>query len=524
MKVVTVSQASAMDNTAEGEYNLPGWLLMENAAGAVCRVIGKDHSIEETNYLVLCGSGNNGGDGLTLARLLYSAGGAPLILLFSPVEKLSGPALDNYERLRNFPIEILHQFSEERLRKELEETDVVIDALLGTGLSREIQGSLARYIDLINQSEKPVFSIDIPTGINSDTGCIMGNTIRAKATISLGALKPGNILYPGYEYNGEVTLSRISLPPEIYDSENYNIEIFDFPPLPERKETGHKKSYGNILTISGASHYYGAPVFAASAVLMCGSGFSRLASPASMIPHLAGRLPEAVYLPMDETEQASLSLSNLNSLLKEAEKSDGVVIGPGLSTNSRTAELICSFFRSYRDFAVVDGDAITAIAGKYHLFTERTTFPVFTPHAGEMARLCGSTVQDIQNDPLESIRYCSKQYNAIIILKGPHSLIGFPDGRVIINSSGNSGMGTAGSGDILAGMIAGLYGTGMSGEGAAKCGVFLHGLAGDFAAEKLGRDSLKATDILHEVPRAVKQYREGYKQITKQYSSSIAIV
>jgi NAD(P)H-hydrate epimerase len=524
MKIVSVSQASAMDSTAAGEYSLPDWLLMENAAGAACRVIAMNHPIEGTNYLVLCGSGNNGGDGLALARLLYSAGGAPLVILTSPVEKLSGPALANYERLRNFPIEILHLFSEDRLRKELDETDVIIDALLGTGLSREIKGTLGRYIDLINHTEKPVYSIDIPTGINGDTGQLMGKAVKATETISFGALKPGNILYPAYEYNGKISLSRISLPPEIYDSESYNIEIDDFPPLPERKETGHKKSYGNILTISGASHYYGAPFFAASAVLKCGSGFSCLASPASLVPHLSGHLPEAVYLPMEETEQASISLSNLNRLLQEAEKSDGVVIGPGLSNHSRTAELVCSFFRSYKGFAVVDGDALTAVAGKYHLFTDRDIPPVFTPHAGEMARLCASTVEDIQKDPLKTVRDCAARYQAITILKGPHSLIGFPDGRVVINCSGNSGMGTAGSGDILAGMIAGLYGTGMNGEDAVKCAVFLHGAAGDSAAEKLGRDSLTASDILNEIPLAVKLYREKFKEIIEKYSRIVAIV
>ncbi|MBB6482090.1 NAD(P)H-hydrate dehydratase [Spirochaeta isovalerica] len=510
MKIVTVSQAAAMDSKAEGEYALPQLILMENAAGAACRLIRQKLVIEETNFLVLCGSGNNGGDGLALARLLYSAGGAPLVLMTSSPEKLSGPARQNYEILKNYPIEILLQFSEERLRKELEETDVVIDALLGTGLSREIGGSLARYIELINESEKKVFSIDIPTGINGDTGQVMGSAIQAAHTISFGALKPGNFLYPGYGFNGEVSLSRISLPPEIYDSGEFSIELNDYPPLPVREETGHKKSFGNILTISGAANYFGAPVFAAAGVLKSGGGFSRLASPASIIPYLAAQLPEAVFLPMEETDQRSISPSNLNILLKEADKSDGVVIGPGMSLNSRTAELICSFIRAFEGFTVVDGDALSAVAGKYHLFENRRGATVLTPHTGEMARLCATTVEEIRKDPVKIVRRCAGDYHAIAVLKGPHSLIGFPDGRVIINTSGNSGLGTAGSGDILAGMIAGLFGAGLDGEDAVKAGVFLHGFAGDIAADKLGKDSLTARDILEAVPPAVKRYRENY--------------
>ena len=512
MKIATVGQAAAMDSKAESEYALPQLILMENAAGAACRVIGRKLSIEGTNFLVLCGSGNNGGDGLALARLLYSAGGAPLVLMTSSPEKLSGPALENYGILKNYPIEVLLHFNEERLRKELDETDIVVDALLGTGLSRDIGGSLARYIELINESGKKVFSIDIPTGINGDTAQIMGTAIKATHTISFGALKPGNILYPGYGYNGKVTLSRISLPPEIYDSEEFTMELNDFPPLPPRDETGHKKSFGNILAISGAGNYYGAPVFAAAGVLKSGGGYTKLAAPASLIPHLAVQLPEAVYIPMEETEQRSVAPSNLPLLLKEAEKSDGVVIGPGLSLNSRTAELICAFIRSYRGFTVVDGDALSAVAGKYHLFSGREGATVLTPHAGEMARLCATTVEEVRKDPVKTLRRCAREYNALTVLKGPHSLIGFPDGRVIINTSGNSGLGTAGSGDILAGMIAGLFGAGQEEENAVKTAVFLHGFAGDLASGELGRDSLTARDILKTVPLAVRKYRDKYKK------------
>lgn len=510
-----------MDSKAGGEYALPQILLMENAASAACRVIRQNLIIEETNFLVLCGSGNNGGDGLALARLLYSAGGAPLVLMTSSPEKLTGPALENYGILKNYPIEIIIQFNEERLRKELEETDVVIDALLGTGLSREIGGSLARYIELINESGKEVFSMDIPTGINGDTGQVMGTAVKASHTISFGALKPGNILYPGFGFNGDVTLSRISLPPEIYDSEEFTIEINDYPPLPVREETGHKKSFGNILTISGARNYYGAPLFAAAGVLKSGGGFTRLASPESLIPHLAARLPEAVFLPMEETEQGSISPSNLTILLREADKSDGVVIGPGMSLNSRTAELICNFIRTYKGFAVIDGDALSAVAGKYHLFENRGGASVLTPHAGEMARLCATTVEDVLKDPVKTVRRCASGYGALTILKGPHSLIGFPDGRVVINTSGNSGLGTAGSGDILTGMIAGFFSAGLEEEDAVKTALFLHGMAGDLAAETLGKDSLTATDILDAVPQAVKRYRENRGTATEAYRGLI---
>lgn len=494
---------------------------MENAANAACRIIREKYSIEGNNFLILCGAGNNGGDGMALARLIYSDGGAPLIMLNCRPEMLKGSALDNYNILQNFPIEIVHQFSVEQLKKEIDDTDILIDALLGTGLSRSIHGSMKESIKIINESGKPVFSIDIPTGINGNTGQIMGIAVRAQATTVFGAVKPGNILYPGFSHNGEIYLSRISFPPEIYDSDDYSIELNFCPPLPPRDVTGHKKNFGDILTISGSGMYYGAPVFAASAVLKSGGGYSRLAAPASMIPVLASRIPEAVFIPMEETEELSISGSNLSKLQEAAEKADCVIIGPGLSLNSETSELIGDFVSSYSGFLIVDGDALSTIAGKPDLISCRNGLTVLTPHMGEMSRLCAYSVEEIKNDPISILSECAALYNSVITLKGAHSLIGMPDGRVFINTSGNSGMGTAGSGDILTGIIAAFYGLGLCEEEAVKCAVFIHGSAGDRAAEKLGKDGITASDILLALPETIKDFRENYDGFMKKHKSII---
>jgi len=510
-----------MDRTAIEEYAIPEMILMENAANAACRIIREKVPIEENNFLLLCGPGNNGGDGLALARLLYSEGGAPLVMLNYSAENLKGSALENYRILQNYPIEIVQNYSKERLEKELGDTDIIIDALLGTGLSRNIFGSLMDFIKIVNSQNKPVFSIDIPTGINGDTGRVMGIAVQATHTISFGALKPGNILYPGFRFNGGLHLSRISFPPEIYDSEKFTLELNICPPLPPRDVMGHKKTFGDILTISGAGSYYGAPLFAASAVLKCGGGFCRLATPKSLVPVLAAKLSEAVYLPLDETEEKSPAISNFSRLLSEANKSDGVIIGPGLSQDEETAELITDFITSFEGFCIIDGDAISAIAGSPELIAEKTIMPVLTPHMGEMSRLCGKTINEIAEDPIRALRNCSEIYNSIIILKGAHSQIGIPDGTVLINTSGNSGMGTAGSGDILTGIIGAFYGLGLSGLDAVKSAVFIHGVAGDLAAEKLGKDSITASDILDFLAPAVKTYRESYDGLINKYRKII---
>ena len=521
MKLVNVSQASEMDRIAIEDYSIPEMILMENAAAAACRVIKEKFKIEGKNFLVLCGSGNNGGDGLALARLLYSEGGAPLVLLNSLIETLKGSVLANYKILQNYPIEIINNFSGDRLLKELEETDIIIDALLGTGINREIQGELKDFIHIINESEKPVLAIDIPTGINGNTGQVFGVAVKAELTTSFGALKPGNLLYPGFSYNGKLFLSRISFPPEIYDSDDFTIQLNICPPLPERDATGHKKSFGNILSIAGAKSYYGAPVFAASAVLKSGGGFSRLAAPQSMIPILASQLPEAVYLPMEETNDQSISPLNLSLLLETADQSDGVIIGPGLSLNSETGSLIENFIQQYQGFLVIDGDALSTIAGRPQLINQRSSIPVLTPHLGEISRLSSYSIEEIKKNPINILKKCSEEYNAIVILKGAHSLIGLPDGTVFINTSGNSGLGTAGSGDILTGIIGAFYGLGFNETDAVKSAVFIHGATGDFASEKFGEDGMTASDILNMLPLTVKKYRESYDQFISSYRNII---
>jgi len=524
MKLASVLQAAQMDKSATEEYSIPELILMENAAVASCSVIKNGFSIEGNNFLILCGIGNNGGDGLALARLLYSEGGAPLVLLNGSADQLTNCALQNYSILKNLPIEIIDNFKIETLNKEISQTDIIIDALLGTGLNRDITGFLKDVINTSNASRKPIISIDIPTGINGNTGQIMGSAFLSQRTITFGSLKIGNLLYPGYKNGGELYLSRISLPPEIYESDSINMEISICKPLPERNSAGHKGTFGDILTIAGSRAYLGAPSFAASAVLKSGAGYSRLAIPVSLIPVLSSTNRETVFLPLAETPEGTIDKSNLSVLLKAGEKSDGIIIGPGLSLNIDTAQLIRDFVKSYNKFLLIDGDGISAIAGNEELISRRKLPAVLTPHMGEMSRLCGYSIKEIKNNPVQILKNCALKYNSIIVLKGAHSLIGFPDGKVLLNLTGNSGMGTAGSGDILTGVIAAFSAMGMSVSDAVINGVFVHGAAGDFAAEILGKDGITASDILNKIPLTVKKYRENYNDFILSYTNSIKIV
>ena len=361
-----------------------------------------------------------------------------------------------------------------------------------------------------------MFSIDIPSGVDGETGKVMGTAVKADVTVTFGLPKIGNMLFPGYDLGGKLYVSHISFPPVIYDADTLKVEINPPIELPPRDKDGHKGSFGQALFIAGAAGYYGAPYFCALSFLKAGGGYSRLAAPRSIVPFIGGKGSEIVFVPQAETDSGSIALENKWALLDLSAGMDMVILGPGLSLEKETQQLVRELTAAIDKPLLVDGDGITAVYQDPRVIKERKAETILTPHLGEMSRLTGMSVREIDANKIDVLQRTAAELNATIVLKGAHSLIGYPDESVAINMSGNPGMATAGSGDVLTGTIAAMFGLGLSVRDSVRKGVFMHGLAGDLAAEDKGEDGITAQDILDYLPLAVKMDREGLNEQLKE--------
>lgn len=509
MKVSRVSEMRNLDKTAIEDFGIKDELLMENAGGAVYSVILNEYGIRDKKFVVICGGGNNGGDGFVVARKVHSNGGAVKVFILGDQNKFKGAAKLNLDIVSRLPIEIRQIESIESIKMDITHSDAIIDAIFGTGLTRDVEGLYSDVIELVNQSGKKVFSIDIPSGVHGDTGKVMGRAVKADYTVTFGLPKVGNILFPGYELCGKLFVTHISFPPLIYDTGSIKIEINDSLVLPVREKNAHKGYFGEVLFIAGAANYFGAPYFAALSFMKAGGGYSRLAAPASITPFIANKGSEIVFIPQKETGSGSISLENKVELLELSEKMDMVVLGPGLSLDEETRKLAIELTRDVNKPLLLDGDGITALCNDLGIITQRKTETILTPHMGEMSRITGMSVSEIEASKIDILQRTARDLNSMIVLKGAHSLIGCPDEQVYVNMTGNCGMATAGSGDVLTGTIAAMFGLGLSVRDAVRKGVFIHGFSGDLAAESKGEDGITAQDILEYLPLAMKIDREG---------------
>ena len=509
MKVCSVNEMRDLDATATAEYGIPPFILMENAGLAAVQLIHQLWDTSPKKILIFCGSGNNGGDGFVVARKLYSYGHRVFVFLLSDEGKISGTARQAYETIIRLPITIYRDFNQADLHHHLSHCQLIVDAILGTGLERTVSGSYRQIIEAINESRKPVLSLDIPSGIHGDTGEVLGAAVRAEATITFGLPKLGNLLYPGYAHGGKLFVSHISFPPQLYQQDTIAASLNIPITLPPRNEMGHKNSFGRLLCIGGSANYYGAPVFSCRAFLKAGGGYARLAAPRSIIPFLAVKSSEVVFHPQKETDSGSLAYSNKDKLLDLAQLADVLVIGPGLSSEAETQECALYLCAEVNKPIIIDGDGITAISKQPSILQTRSAPTILTPHLGEMARLCKLETAQIEKDKINILIQAAASLKAYIVLKGAHSLIAYPDGKLYINMSGNDGMATAGSGDVLTGIIAAMIGLGLPPSEALRIGVAVHGAAGDLAAQVIGKDGMTAEDILAYTPSAMKMIREN---------------
>jgi NAD(P)H-hydrate epimerase len=519
MKVCTLAEMKELDETAQKEFGISQEILMENAGSAVAEVC-----IRETNpkkVVVVCGSGNNGGDGFVAARHLLSRGREVTTILIGDSSKLKGSSQKNYERLSRTKSKPINTRDPNCVKNELKYADAAIDAIFGTGLSKEVQGIYAEIINLINSSSRPIVSVDIPSGINGDTGLVKRCAVKASHTVTMGAPKTGNLLYPGASYCGRLWVARISFPPELYNSEKLKVETNRPCSFVERPRNAHKGNFGKALFVSGSAKYLGAPYFSTMSFLRAGGGLAYLAAPKSISTALASKGSEIVVLPQAEDDKGSLTMESYEELIGFSSAVDFVVIGPGVSLSEGTKEFVRKFASKIGKPCLIDGDGLTAISEKLEVLKERRAPTILTPHLGEMSKLTGKSIDEIKTNKLEILRESCVKLQAIIVLKGAHSLIGSSDGRVYINLSGNPGMSTAGSGDVLTGTIAAMYGLGLDVEKATKMGVLLHGHAGDLASVEYGEDGMIAGDILRFLPAALKNARIGTEELDQDKKISI---
>jgi NAD(P)H-hydrate epimerase len=524
MKVSSVEQMRQLDQTAIDHFGIPELILMENAGLAAFHVLDREINWRNKHCLVCCGVGNNGGDGFVVARKLHSLGGSVKVCILGDQSAFKGVAKANLDILSHLPIEVQSVSDIDAIAASIRSADIIVDAIFGTGLSRQVSGLFAAAIEHINTSSATVLSLDIPSGVHGDSGLLMGAAVRADYTITFGLPKIGNLLYPGYEHCGSLFVSHISFPPAMYTDDRFAIEVNLPPPLPSRPADAHKGTFRQVLVIAGAANYYGAPYFAARSVLKAGGGYVRLAAPASITPFIATQGSEIVFLPQSETEQGSIALSNRDALLDISQGMDLVIIGPGLSLHPQTQELVRQLTSAITKPLLIDGDGITALCQHPELITSRSAATILTPHLGEMSRLSKRPISDLNANKIELLQQTTSNLNAIIVLKGAHSLVAYPDERIYINMSGNSGMATAGSGDVLTGTIAAMYGLGLSLDDAVRKGVLIHGLAGDLAAHQCGEDGLTAQDILASLAPAIRQDRCGLSPCLQQRYQGLQII
>jgi NAD(P)H-hydrate epimerase len=496
MKVASAAEMRRIDQAAQDDYKIPGVILMERAAWTVLEeIIQFAGSLAGKRIYIFCGKGNNGGDGLALARMLPEFGAEVIVVLMAEPEQYRGLAGENLARIEPFGVKryLWGQFD----LGELNQADLIVDALLGTGTAGAPNGVITAAIEAVNHSQKPVFAMDLPSGINVDNGQVEGVAIKATRTITFGLPKPGLLIFPGADLAGELVVKSIGFPPPLLKDEAIMANCLTASEagamLPRRGQNAHKGTTGHVLAVGGSQGMTGALALTCLGALRAGCGLVTAAlRPGLVFPEkpwevMAGVWPELIP-----------KLADYSS----------IIFGPGLTTNQDGETFFEDLISKTKVPLVIDADGLNIIA-RSQMILQSFSQPgigkriILTPHPGEMARLTGISVPMIQADRLNIARRFANQWNVTVVLKGARTIIAVPNGQTYINPTGNPGMATAGMGDLLAGIIAGFIAQGLPVMEAGIIGVYVHGLAGDAAAKKSGSAGIVAGDLLPEIPVAM---------------------
>lgn len=520
MKIVSAAEMREIDRATLERFGVPWLTLMENAGSAVARFILSEYPQAE-RVGVICGKGNNGGDGFVVARKLVEAGRAVRVLLLCDPEELRGDAASMFQNMLKslHPLNVAPLMVREvsgldsTAATEVFAADVIVDAILGTGFRPPVSPLYAAAIGKMNSGPTPIVAVDIPSGADADamrpTPPGTNDKARANAVVTFTAPRPAHVF--AALTGGPTVIAPIGSPPEAIASQ-LGLHLStpqDFAGLlvPRARE-GNKGKYGHVVVIGGSVGKAGAAAMAGFAALRSGAGLSTVATPKSVLSTVASYHPEVMTEPLAETEHGTISLRAVGLLLDSLLKLKTIAIGPGITRNSETAEFVRTVVTRGDKSLVVDADALNAFEGFSDKLSGRGRTVVITPHPGEMSRLTGLSIAEIQANRLEVARKFAREHSLIVVLKGHRTLTAAPDGAVWVNSTGNPGMATGGSGDILTGMVAGLIAQHPQHPlEATALAVYLHGLAGDLASESLGENSLVATDLARFLPQAFAQMR-----------------
>jgi len=518
MKVVTVDQMRQMEQKC-AELGLPTDVLMENAGKAVAegvkRILG---TISQRHILILIGPGNNGGDGLVAARHLHDWR-AKVSLYLTSRRPPNDPNLALVQKRGITCIDAIQDDNLHRLEELLSSADAVIDALFGTGKSRPLDGIFQQSLNKVNEVKKKtpklrIIALDLPSGLNADSGAVDPACLYADNTITLGFPKPGLFNFPGAERVGKLAVADIGIPACL--AEGIATELITSTwakaALPQRPLQANKGSFGRVLVVAGSINYIGAAYLACSGAIRVGAGLVTLATAINLQPILASKLAEVTYIPLPESRMGIISSKAADLIHQQLSQYNVLVLGCGLGQSRSAISLVRKILlksKSALPALVIDADALNILAKTPNWWQELTGDAILTPHPGEMARLAGVSVDEVQSDRIGLARKVAQEWHKTIVLKGAYTVIAAPDGRCRISPIANPGLASAGTGDVLTGTIAGLPAQGLPLFDAAALGVYLHGEAGEMIKDKLGDAGMIATDLLPALPLIIKQLKES---------------
>jgi len=518
MKLCTAEQMRSLDAMAINRFGIPSIVLMENAGrGTVDAMV--RHLGDPANQVVsiFVGPGNNGGDGLVIARHLHQLGALPRVYLLVEPEKLTGDAAVNLAIVNKLPVPVRTILNAESLaetEEQLAASWAALDAIFGTGLKREVSGHFAEAIKRINRFTCPVVAVDVPSGLDSDSGQPLGICVQADLTATFGLAKPGLVLHqPGTHFVGRLEVVDIGIPPQTVEDANIQTELLTTAEvagwLPPRKATSHKGTFGHLLILAGSAGKTGAAILCANGALRAGTGLVSLGVPHDLNTVFAAALTEAMTVPLANST-AHLSATDFHAIEQALAGKQALAMGPGLGTAAKTVALVQRLYTGALLPMVVDADAVNALAAEPGMIASPPAPRILTPHPGEMARLTGLSTAEIQADRLRVARKFATTHRVFLVLKGAGTVIAAPDGEIAVNPTGNPGMAAGGMGDVLTGLIGGLLAQGLSPWQAACLGVYAHGLAGDrLLTDRAINFGFLAGEVAAELPRALEEIITG---------------
>ncbi|MDH3599963.1 MAG: NAD(P)H-hydrate dehydratase [Candidatus Tectomicrobia bacterium] len=516
MEVATAAAMRNIDKRTIDTYRVPGIVLMENAGLELLRFLQAQWpNLSQRRVTIIAGPGNNGGDGFILARHLWHRRTPVRVAMLTPVRQLRGDARRAYHMAQAYGVPLVSCTTAAAWRRfagELRHTDLIVDALLGTGLRRPASGLYAEVIETVNEAEQPVVAVDIPSGLSADHGHLLGPHIQATHTVTFALPKCGLLLYPAAAAVGTLSTVDIGIPQAAVDAEEIDVTLLQASDmsrvLPVRHADAHKGSHGHLLVVAGSAGKSGAGVLSSQAALRGGAGLVTFALPRSLNAAMESQITEVMTLPVAENGEGALTSAALPDLTEFLSKASALVLGPGLGTHTETVTCVHALLQRTTVPVVLDADGLNCVADYPDVLKTCQAPVIMTPHPGELSRLLGVSTTAVQSQRLDIAYDFARDYGVYVVLKGAGTVIYAPDGRRSINPTGNAAMATAGTGDVLAGLIGALLCQNMTPLQAAQCGVYLHGLAGDRVRDRLGGSGLIASDLIGEIPYAAQALRQ----------------